>query len=41
LGLGVLTKSDFGIQLNIRNQALGVPETVNSRSQMFGIKFIF
>jgi hypothetical protein len=41
LGLGVLTKSNFGIQLNIRNQALGVPETVNSRSQMFGIKFIF
>ena len=41
LGLGVLTKSNFGIQLNIRNQALGIPETVNSRSQMFGIKLIF
>lgn len=41
LGLGVLTKSNFGIQLNIKNQALGVPETVSSRSQMFGIKLIF
>lgn len=41
IGLGVLDKSDVGIQFNVRNQSLGVPEPLNQRAWMFGFKLSF
>jgi len=41
LGLGYLNKSNMGIQFNIRNQSLGVPEPLNQRVWMFGLKLSF
>ncbi len=41
LGLGILNKSDVGIQFNVRNQSLGVPEPLNQRAWMFGLKLSF
>jgi hypothetical protein len=41
LGLGYLNTSDVGIQFNVRNQSLGVPEPLNQRVWMFGIKLSF
>jgi hypothetical protein len=41
LGLGYLNTSDVGIQFNVRNQSLGVPEPLNQRVWMFGLKLSF
>lgn len=41
LGLGYLNKSNMGIQFNARNQSLGVPEPLNQRGWMFGLKLSF
>lgn len=41
LGLGYLNKSNMSIQFNIRNQSLGVPEPLNQRVWMFGLKLSF
>lgn len=41
LGLGYLNKSNMGIQVNVRNQSLGVPEPLNQRVWMFGLKLLF
>ncbi len=41
LGLGYLNKSNMGIQFNARNQSLGVPEPLNQRVWMFGLKLSF
>lgn len=41
LGLGYLNKLNMGIQFNIRNQSLGIPEPLNQRVWMFGLKLSF
>jgi len=40
-GVGFMTKKDEYIQINFRNNSLGVPEPLNQRIWMFGIKYGF
>ena len=40
-GVGFMTKTDQYIQINFRNNSLGVPEPLNQRVWMFGIKYGF
>lgn len=41
IGLGGLNQSDLGIQINFRNQSLGVPDPLNQRAWMLGVKLSF
>ncbi|MFZ4797040.1 MAG: hypothetical protein ACOYMA_06065 [Bacteroidia bacterium] len=40
-GVGFMTKKDEYFQINFRNNSLGVPEPLNQRVWMFGVKYGF